>query len=478
MTIEKLSGSIIESVGGAGNILSAVNCMTRLRITVRDGTAIREDALKGLEGVLGVLRKSEEHVEIVVGPGKSSKCMDVFRALGINGKPQAEPQKRTEPANRADGKSGFRRLTGVFGQIFAPLIPGIIVSGLCAGIAALIRQAAPGYADIPVLSVLLSLLSGINAAFMTYLSAWAGYRAAEAFGGSAILGGMVGMFTSLDHVNEISKAVGLFSESQPLNSILRSGRGGLLAALIGVWLMCRIENAIRRRIPDALDTAFTPLLTLLATLVPYALVIMPSIGLLSTGLCRGIGYVALNPNAAVRMIAGYIGAALFLPMVALGMHHGLIALYAVQLETFGYVTLYPALAMAGAGQIGAALAVLIKAKRLGNRRLCRVINGTMPAAILGVGEPMIYGVTLPMGRPFLTAGLGAGFGGAFVMLMQVASTTWGPSGVLGTFVMTEGPRGAAVSVCCYLIGLAISCAAAYIITAASVGEEAVMRTPE
>ncbi|MCR5295168.1 MAG: PTS glucose transporter subunit IIB, partial [Lachnospiraceae bacterium] len=135
------------------------------------------------------------------------------------------------------------------------------------------------------------------------------------------------------------------------------------------------------------------------------------------------------------------------------------------LETFGFVTLYPALAMAGAGQIGAALAIAVKAKRTGNHRLCRVINGAVPAAILGVGEPLIYGVTLPMGRPFLTAGLGAGFGGALVMLMQVASTTWGPSGVLGAFVMTEGPKGAVLSGCCYLAGLAVSCVLAYILTA-------------
>ena len=91
---------------------------------------------------------------------------------------------------------------------------------------------------------------------------------------------------------------------------------------------------------------------------------------------------------------------------------------------------------------------------------------------MGVGEPLIYGVTLPMGRPFITAGLGAGFGGAFVMLMQVASTTWGPSGLLGVFVMTEGPQGAFVSAACYLAGLVMSCAAAYVLTSLMVSDDA------
>ena len=475
MQLEELAKSIIELMGGKDNILSAVNCMTRLRITVREDAAIREDALRALPGVLGVSHKQPGYAEIVVGPGKSRKCVEAFRALGIPGAAEDAAPEPSALAPEEKRENPFRRLLPVFGRIFAPLIPGITVSGLCAGLAALIAQLVPGYADRPALSVIWHLLSAVHAAFMTFLPAWAGYRAAEVFGGTPILGGMTGMIGTLDHINAISAAVGLYDAAQPLNAVLRAGRGGLLAALTGVYIMCRVEKAIRRRMPDALDTVFTPVLTLVFTLVPYVFVIMPVIGLLSTGLCGAIGFVALNPHPAVRMVAGYLGAALFLPMVAMGMHHGLIALYAVQLETFGYVTLYPALAMAGAGQIGAALAIARKARRAGNRQLCRVINGALPAAVFGIGEPLIYAVTLPMGKPFVTAGLGAGFGGALVMLAQVASTTWGPSGVLGAFVMTEGPGGAAFSVGCYLAGLVLSCAAAYLITAAAIREDDVSR---
>ena len=153
------------------------------------------------------------------------------------------------------------------------------------------------------------------------------------------------------------------------------------------------------------------------------------------------------------------------------MHHGLVALYSVQLEQLGFVTLYPALAMAGAGQVGAGIALLIKARRAGNDRLASTIRGAVPAGILGVGEPMIYGVTLPLGRPFLTAGLGAGFGGAYAMLRQVASTTWGPSGVIGAFVMTAGPNGAVAGIIHYMIGLLISCAAGGLITYLVIGQD-------
>ena len=181
----------------------------------------------------------------------------------------------------------------------------------------------------------------------------------------------------------------------------------------------------------------------------------------------------MSESVFVRIIAGYISSLLFLPMVAMGMHHGLVALYTVQLETLGFVTLYPALAMAGAGQVGAALAIYLKAKKVGNRRIQSVISGALPAGILGVGEPLIYGVTLPMGKPFITAGLGAGFGGAFVMAMQVASTTWGPSGLLALFVMTGGPSGATMSIVYYAIGLVISYVMGYIITNIAIRPEEV-----
>ena len=216
--------------------------------------------------------------------------------------------------------------------------------------------------------------------------------------------------------------------------------------------------------PERIDMIFTPILSLLICAVPYILLIMPLFGYVSSGIAWVFGKLCLSESVIVRMLTGFLSSALFLPLVATGMHHGLVALYTVQLQELGYITLYPALAMAGAGQVGAALAVYRKAKKAGNQQLCSVISGALPAGFLGVGEPLIYGVTLPLGKPFLTAGIGAGFGGALVMALRVASTTWGPSGLLGVFVMTEGPLGAFRSVLIYLLGLVVSYVCSYIIT--------------
>lgn len=467
MTIQQLVESILKDVGGRQNVITATNCMTRLRINVKNDSAINEAALKGLEGVMGIVHDRAGYIEVVVGPGKCRKCADYCKDLGIPAAADAvtggdwKANKAAIKAGQKDNK--LKSMLKTFGDIFVPLIPGVIAAGLCAGLNTLLGQLFPG-TENPALILITNFLSMINTAFMTYLTAWAGYRAAEKFGGTPILGGMLGMITTLGGIDAISKVVGLFNEAQPLDAILRAGRGGVLAAVIGVWCMCKIERAIRSKMPDALDIVFTPLLTLIITLVPYVLVVMPITGLISTGLVKIVGAVAMSASPVVRAISGYLGAALFLPMVAMGMHHGLVALYTVQLETFGCVYLYPALAMAGAGQVGAAIAIYLKCKQARNDRLKGVITGALPAGILGVGEPLIYGVTLPMGKPFLTAGLGAGFGGAFVNLMQVASTTWGPSGLLGCFVMTAGPNGAAKSVLFFVVGLIISYIMGFIIT--------------
>ncbi len=361
-------------------------------------------------------------------------------------------------------RNRIRNALRAIGDIFIPLLPGIICAGLCGGVASLISQAVPNYAESGVWAFIHQILTLINASMMTFLTAWAGYRAAERFGGTPILGGMLGMLTSLDGINRIASIMGLYNDAIPLDSVLCSGKGGVLAVIAGALLIAVVEKTIRSAIPASVDVVFTPLLTMFLCVIPYVVFIMPLFGYASGGIVWLFGRACLSENVIIRAISGYFAAAAFLPLVAAGMHHGLVALYSVQLQELGFVTLYPALCMAGAGQVGAALALWKKAKKVGNENLCAVISGALPAGLLGVGEPLIYGVTLPLGKPFLTAGLGAGFGGAFIMAAQVASVTWGPSGLLGAFVMTAGPGGSARSILLYLAALCISYVGGYLIT--------------
>lgn len=466
---------LVRQLGGADNIAYVTNCMTRLRIIVREETYVREEELRSTEKVLGLVHDRPNSYEIVVGPGNSRKFADLCHGKGLGmSVPFPGDWKRNKEALGASGtgnpvKNGLK----ILGDIFVPLIPGVIVAGLCAGFASLMAQLIPDYKDSTGWYLLWQLLMLINISFMTYITAWAGYRAAERFAATPILGGMLGMMTSLQNISEISRLLGLYNEDSPLSSILQAGKGGILAVICGVFIMSHVERFIRRRMPANLDVVFTPLLTMFLCVIPHVLIVMPAVGLVSAGISWTIGEACVSNNVVVRAVVGYVASAVFLPLVACGMHHGMIALYTVQLQELGRVMLYPALAMAGAGQVGAALALYVKAKRLGHRRLCAVIGGALPAGVLGVGEPLIYGVTLPMGRPFLTAGLGAGFGGAFVTVCEVASTTWGPSGLLGVFVMTAGRGGALQSAARYVTGLAISCGMAFLITMVRIKDETV-----
>ena len=135
MTYKELANSVLESVGGPENIVSAANCMTRLRFFVRNDDAVREDSLLKLEDVLHVNHTQKGYVEVVVGPGKSSKCMQVLKARGIPTARSSEDSLVRQPDLSQSGEklSGVKAVLKTFGNIFAPLIPGIIAAGLCAG---------------------------------------------------------------------------------------------------------------------------------------------------------------------------------------------------------------------------------------------------------------------------------------------------------------------------------------------------------
>ncbi|MDY3360636.1 MAG: PTS transporter subunit EIIC [Clostridium celatum] len=462
MTNQDLAKKIIELVGGKNNIVKAANCMTRLRMTVKNECLVQKDELKNTEGVLGIVDNGN-YIQIVLGPGKAKKVTDIcVEELGI---PRdgvvTEDWKQNKDAIKGGQKKGkFKQAINTIANIFIPLIPAIIAAGIFNGLASLITTlqgqgilSAEGFWKMTQL-----MFSLIGGGFLSYFAIYTGINSAKQFGATEGLGGMLGAMSISANIVTISTTLGLYDESVPLNSILTTGKGGIIGVIIGVYILAKIEKAIRKRIPDVLDLILTPLLTLLISGILFVFIIMPVAGFLSDGLVSVLSIFINSSNPVVSVISGYILSALFLPMVLFGLHHGLIPIYAVQLEAMGGVSLFPVLAMAGAGQVGAAIAIYFIAKKVKNNRLQKVIVGALPAGFLGVGEPLIYGVTLPMFKPFITAGLGAGFGGAYVMLTHVLANSWGPSGLVAIPIMKPE------CMLNYFIGLIISYVAGFIIT--------------
>lgn len=472
MTNQELSTKILALVGGKGNVAAAASCMTRLRLTLKDPAKADIAALKATDGVLGVVEDAT--LQVVLGPGKARKVCDLFVAeAGIAaGSDNASWQENKAAVKAGQKDNALKRGLRTIANIFIPMIPAIIAAGLFNGIASLIGQAFA--ADIKAQTgfwfMLQTLLSLFGAAFLSYFAIYTGINAAKQFGATPAMGGMIGAMSLGAQVVTISTALGLYNADTPLKSILTTGKGGIIGVIAGVWILAKIEQFVRKHVPDVLDLIVTPLVSLFVTGLLYVMVIMPLAGFISDGLVFVLSLLINSSNPIVAVISGYVMSAVFLPMVLLGPHHGLIPIYAVQLEQMGGVSLFPCLAMAGAGQVGAALAILIKAKKVKNLRMEKTIIGALPAGLLGVGEPLIYGVTLPMGKPFITAGLGAGFGGAFVMLMGVQAIAWGPSGLVAIPLMKTP-----MMMLWYFIGLVIAYIAGFIITGLFIKDEDVAR---
>lgn len=466
MTNENLVKEIVEKVGGPENIQTVTNCMTRLRIRPINDQLVDKEALENTEGVMGVI--DAETLQIVVGPGKAKKLADILlENYDVKHDPQGTgntwEQNKQDIKNQQNRGKGKRALETI-ANIFIPMIPAIIAAGLFQGFSSLLgTMIGEGTISGDMWEAIRITFALIGNSFLGYFAIYTGVNSAKVFGATEALGGMIGAVSIAAPLIELSTLFGLYDAEEPLNSILTTGKGGIIGVVIGVWILAKIERAVRKRMPDVLDIMVTPVITLLITVVIMVFIVMPASGFVSDWLVTALSYIIGSDNAVVSVIAGYILAAVFLPMVLLGLHHGLIPIYAIQLEAFGGVSLFPVLAMAGAGQVGAAIAIFLIAKKAGNEKMQSIISGALPAGILGIGEPLIYGVTLPLGKPFITAGLGSGFGGAYVMLMGVMASAWGPSGWVALPLMQEG-------MIHYAIGLIISYVAGFIITRLAIKE--------
>jgi PTS system sucrose-specific IIC component len=232
---------------------------------------------------------------------------------------------------------------------------------------------------------------------------------------------------------------------------LAPGQGGVLGALAAAALGTYVEKWCRRWVPETLDVLVTPTLTVLLTGLVTLYALMYAAGELATAIGTAANWLLDHTGAFAGLVLG----GLFLPLVMLGLHQALIPIHTTLIEQQGYTVLLPILAMAGAGQVGAALAVYVRLRH--DQSLRSTIRSALPAGLLGVGEPLIYGVSLPLGRPFLTACAGGAAGGAFVGFFamlgdKVGATAIGPSG-WALFPLLSGNQGLALTAAIYAGGL-------------------------
>lgn len=442
------AAAILPLVGGPDNVTSIAHCMTRLRIALRDRSLVQDEALKALPAVLGVVE--DDTYQIVLGPGAVARVTPQFEALVEEGRsaapaPAAAPHPVTADALAAQGAAlkearkarnatPFKLMLRRVANIFVPLIPALIGCGIIAGLGGLLTNLGWLPAVVPA-------LTAIASGFMSLIAVFVGHNTAKEFGGTPVLGGAVAAIIVFPGVAKITA----------FGTELRPGQGGVLGALAAALLAVYVEKRCRRLVPEALDVLVTPTLTVLIS----GLVTLFGLMFLAGEASAAIGTFADRLLSTGGAFAGLVLGGLFLPLVMLGLHQALIPIHTTLIEQSGHTVLLPILAMAGAGQVGAAIAVHCRLPRNGSLRA--TIKSALPAGFLGVGEPLIYGVSLPLGRPFVTACVGGAAGGAFVGLFNqlgiaFGSTAIGPSG-WALFPLLDGSSSLGVTVAIYAGGL-------------------------
>ena len=439
----ELAGKILGAVGGRPNVLQVDSCMTRLRLTLRDETLCGRQALTSLAGVLGIVEAGGQ-LQVVLGPGKVKVVAAEIEQL-LAEKPSSTGDGALPAFGNASGlkakiaesnRTPLKQFLGRLSAIFIPLIPAIVASGMVAGLTnvALRVGADPQNSLIQVLDV-------TGWGIFAYLAVFVGIQTAREFGGTPALGGLAGVLL----INPAISSIHIHGQA------LLPGRGGIFGVLLVAGFMAWAERRIRSHVPQAVDIIVTPTLTLLAGAFATYYFLQPVSGVLSDGVVWCFRFMLEQGG----VIAGMILAGVFLPLVMTGLHQGLTPVHMELLNTLHANALLPVLAMSGAGQVGASIAVLCKTK---NRRLRGIVRAALPVGILGIGEPLIFGVTLPLGRPFVTACLGAAAGGAFQASMQVQSIAMGVSGLPLAFLIRSD------QIPLYLTGLVIAYAAGFAIT--------------
>ncbi|HHW9762529.1 TPA: PTS transporter subunit EIIC [Staphylococcus aureus] len=434
---QQLAERIIAAVGGMDNIDSVMNCMTRVRIKVLDENKVDDQELRHIDGVMGVIH--DERIQVVVGPGTVNKVANHMAELsGVKlGDPiphhhndsekmdyksyAADKAKANKEAHKAKQKNGkLNKVLKSIANIFIPLIPAFIGAGLIGGIAAVLSNLmVAGYISGAWITQLITVFNVIKDGMLAYLAIFTGINAAKEFGATPGLGGVIGGTTLLTGIAGKNILMNVFT-GEPL----QPGQGGIIGVIFAVWILSIVEKRLHKIVPNAIDIIVTPTIALLIVGLLTIFIFMPLAGFVSDSLVSVVnGIISIG-----GVFSGFIIGASFLPLVMLGLHHIFTPIHIEMINQSGATYLLPIAAMAGAGQVGAALALWVRCKR--NTTLRNTLKGALPVGFLGIGDPLIYGVTLPLGRPFLTACIGGGIGGAVIGgIGHIGAKAIGPSGV-------------------------------------------------
>jgi len=422
----KCAQEIVDHIGGRENVAQAAHCATRLRLVIKDNSKVDKNYLDNVEGVKGMF-ESNGQLQLIIGTGTVNKVYEEF--LNITGMTAAT--KDDVKAAAAAQQPLWKRLLKPIGDVFVPILPAIVASGLMMGLVeALAKIPGLGFAG----SDWFAFLDMVANTAFAYLPVIVAISAARVFGGNIFLGEVVGLLMIHSSLtNGWNAANGyevwyLFGKIQifpnyALGQINQLGyQGHVIPVILSVFCMSKIEKWFHDHVPEMLDLFITPLCTVMSTALLTFMIIGPIFSGLESMVLNGAELLVHNPLGA--MIMG----AIYPATVVMGLHHMYNVIEAGMLGSVGLNTWMPIASAANFAQFGACLAVGIKAR---SQKTKSIAVPSALSASLGITEPAIFGVNMRFYKPFLAGMVGGAIGALFGALMGLGATAYGVTGLPG-----------------------------------------------
>ncbi len=471
---------ILAAVGGPENVVSAAHCATRLRLVIADDSKVNMDAVEDATLAKGNFQAAGQ-LQVIYGTGTVNKVFDEFCAQGNIAVGSTDDAKAAAAAKG----NPIQRATKALGDVFVPIIPAIVASGLMMGLTEGINNAMGGALDLNPWYVLIHTFS--NASFV-FLQILIGFSAARVFGGNEFLGGVIGMImnhTGLMNAWSIpgslgslivgsdaaAKTLGLASASEAtagaimganylpqvalipglplLGAVpLQGYQGHVIPVVVAVFIMCKLEKWLHEHVPDMFDLFVTPLVTVLVTGLLTMVVIGPIFSWVEEGVMNFFKFLLGIPFG----LGGALAGAIYPLTVVLGVHHMFNALEA-GLVAQGADAFNPIISAANVAQGAACFAVFLKTASAKKKGLA-LPSGI--SSLLGITEPAIYGVNLPAVKPFIGAICGAAAGGLISAWLGLYSIAYGITGIFGYLITADAMK--------YTIVIAVAFAVSFAVT--------------
>lgn len=431
----KIAKEVIQAVGGSENIKSAAHCATRLRLIVADRSLADDEKVGEIDAVKGTFFTAGQY-QIIFGTGHVNRVYEQIVQLGI-----AETTASEAKEAKMDGKNQLQKAIRTFGDVFVPVIPALVATGLFLGLkGALLNNnflALFGMtnADIPqTFQVLVDVLSGTTFAFLPAIVCWSTFRV---FGGSPVLGLILGLML----VNgSLPNAYSVADPSSGVTPLMLFGfipivgyQGSILPAFVAGVIGSKLEKKLRKTVPAVFDFMITPFLVLFIMLILSLLVIGPLLHALENVLLVIVEYALELPLGIGGLVVGFFWSIITLT----GVHHIFNMLEISLLASTGFNPFNAILCMCGFSSAGVCLAISIKAKR---KEIRAIGPSATVSALLGIGEPALFGVILRYGmKPFLLSCSINGVAGMIAMLIGMKGTGNGITTIPGLLLYIYSP---------------------------------------